>query len=89
MGAPDLTPEEIAELLHRAYQADLGDKSTAPTADERIALADYLGCHPDARDAAWDVWSVLMQDTVIDPDDAEYWLDVEFIDPCPQEPDPS
>lgn len=54
-------------------------------ADTRQRLADYLGCHEDVRAAAWDAWADLLDDAPeVDPDAAEYWLDVEFVEPCPQ-----
>ncbi|MFC5849566.1 hypothetical protein [Deinococcus petrolearius] len=37
--------------------------------DTRTALADYLGCDEDVRAE----------------EAAEYWLDVEFIQPCPRD----
>ena len=43
MRPQDLTPNELGELLHRAYLQDLGE----------------------------------------DVDEVEYWLDVEFVEPCP------
>ena len=59
---------------------DLSDD--APATAERAALADYLGCNEEARGAAWAAWSAELNST--DWDEAEYWLDVEFVEPCPE-----
>lgn len=84
MRPQDLTPAELAELLHRAYPQDLGEDVDEVDMDTRQRLADYLGCHEETRAAAWDAWSDLLDDAPeIDPDAAEYWLDVEFVEPCP------
>ena len=84
MRPEDLTPPEITELLHRAYLQDLGEDVDEAGSDTRQALADYLGCHEEARAAAWDAWGDLLDDhPEIDSDAAEYWLDVEFVEPCP------
>ncbi|WP_415790544.1 hypothetical protein [Deinococcus saxicola] len=56
MRLPDLTPTELADLLARAYSADHGEPGDAPSAAERTALADYLGCHEEMRAAAFAVW---------------------------------
>ncbi|CAM3837053.1 hypothetical protein [Deinococcus frigens] len=77
-----LTPAEIADQLARLYRAAHGPSDDAPTAAERAALADYLGCHEEARAAAWAAWSVELNPA--DWDKAEYWLDVEFVEPCPE-----
>ncbi|MFC4424884.1 hypothetical protein [Deinococcus navajonensis] len=82
MRPADLTGPELAELLHRAYLSDLGDKAEALRADERAELADYLGCHPEAREAAWEAWTKAFDEASIDAEAAEYWLDVEFTEPC-------
>lgn len=82
MRTADLTPAEIADQLVRMYQADHGHADDVPSAEERTALADYLGCHEEARAAAWAVWSVELNPA--DWDAAEYWLDVEFVEPCPE-----
>ena len=85
MSLQDLSPAELAELLHRAYLQDLGDDVNEVSADTRQDLADYLGCHEEAKAAAWDAWSDLLDDhPEIDVDAAEYWLDVEFVEPCPE-----
>ncbi|MBB5362037.1 hypothetical protein [Deinococcus humi] len=82
MRPADLTPDEIADQLARMYDADQGDSDDLSSAQERTALADYLGCHEDTRAAAWAAWSVELNPA--DWDTAQYWLDVEFIEPCPE-----
>lgn len=80
---PDtLTPIEIADLLDAAYRADRGEDVDAPSQIERTALADYLGCHEDAREAAWAAWQEQLSDAGEDLSTAEYWLDVDFVQPC-------
>lgn len=81
MRPADLTPVEIADLLAEAYAQDQGYSLDGPTQAERTALADYLGCHEAVRAKAWE----LMRADVLDEDAAAYWLDVEFIQPCPQD----
>ncbi|UBV45210.1 hypothetical protein LAJ19_20610 (plasmid) [Deinococcus taeanensis] len=82
----DLTPAELADLLDSAYRADRGDGDVdAPGLDVRVALADLLGCHADLRDATWDAWRDELMQAEERVDDAEYWLDVEFIQPCPED----
>ena len=72
MRPQDLTSAELAELLHRAYLQDLGEDVDEVSVDTRQALADYLGCHEEARAAAWDAWSDLLDDhPEIDVDAAE------------------
>ncbi|OLV16877.1 hypothetical protein [Deinococcus marmoris] len=80
---PDLTPAELAGLLTRAYAADYGEPGDAPSAAECTALADYLGCHEEMRAAAFAVWCQELNG--VTEDEAEYWLDVEFIEPCHEE----
>ncbi|WP_420594329.1 hypothetical protein [Deinococcus sp.] len=77
----DLTPTEIGDLLARIYAADHGEPDDAPTPAERTALADYLGCHEDARAAAYEAWCAEL--VGVTADEAAYWLDVEFVEPCP------
>ena len=48
MRPQNLTPTELAELLHRAYLQDLGEDVDEVDMDTRQRLADYLGCHGDA-----------------------------------------
>ncbi|CAM3440374.1 TerB family tellurite resistance protein [Deinococcus saxicola] len=83
MRLPDLTLIELADLLARAYTADHGEGDDAPSAAERTALADDLGCHEDVRAAAFAVWCTELDD--VTDDEAAYWLDVEFIEPCHEE----
>lgn len=82
MRPADLTPAEIADQLACMYAADQGDLDDLPSAEERSALADYLGCHEEARAAAWAAWC--MELNPAQWDEAEYWLDVEFVEPCPE-----
>ncbi|WP_226342347.1 hypothetical protein [Deinococcus sp. AJ005] len=49
MRPSDLTPTELADLLAHVYAADHGKGDDASNAAERTVLADYLGCHEDAR----------------------------------------
>lgn len=85
MRPADLTSTELADVLHRAYLADLGEDVDGPSLGERATLADYLGCHPAQRNAAWEAWQEDLEGAGIDPDAAEYWLDVEFTEPCPED----
>ncbi|MFK7601913.1 hypothetical protein ACI3L1_06840 [Deinococcus sp. SM5_A1] len=59
------------------------DGANLPRDEECIALADYLGCHEEARAAAWAAWTAELNP--LDWDGAEYWLDVEFVEPCLEE----
>ncbi|SMB85704.1 hypothetical protein SAMN00790413_03511 [Deinococcus hopiensis KR-140] len=52
----DLTPVEIADQLHTAYQEDRRLAPAGPDEEERLALADDLGCHEEARAEAWEAW---------------------------------
>ena len=83
MRLPELTPTELADLLARAYAADHDEAGDALGAAERMALADYLGCHEDVRAAAFAVWCQELDG--VTEDEAAYWLDVEFVEPCPEE----
>ena len=84
MRPQDLTPNELAELLHRAYLQELGEDVDEVDTETRQALSDFLGCHEEIRAAAWAAWSDLLDDhPEIDVDAAEYWLDVELVEPCP------
>lgn len=82
MRPADFTSAEIADQLARMYRADQGKNDDRPSVDERSALADDLGCHEEARAAAWAAWCAELgsEDQAV----AEYWLDVEFIEPCPE-----
>lgn len=82
----DLTPIEIADLLDAMYRQDLGERGDGPDLATRSELADYLGCHEDARAAALEAWrELLAPDPSVDLEHVEYWLDVEFIEPCPRD----
>lgn len=87
MRLSDLTPAEIADQLARMYAADHGRLDDAPTHEERTALADYLCCHEEVRVENWAAWAVDLNPA--DWDAAEYWLDVEFVEPCPEARPPS
>ena len=67
--------------LYAAYQEDRRLAGDGPDEDERLALADYLGCHEEARAEAWAVWRTVLELEGHDLGDAEYWLDVEFVEP--------
>lgn len=82
MHPADLTPVEIADLLARMYGADHGGQDDAPGQQQRTELADYLGCHEEARTSAWEAWCLELD--LEDQDAAEYWLDVKFTQPCPE-----
>ena len=82
MRLTELTPTELADLLARAYGADHDEPGDAPSAAERTALADFLGCHEEVRAAAFAVWCQELDG--LTEDEAAYWLDVEFIEPCPE-----
>ncbi|WP_019586589.1 hypothetical protein [Deinococcus apachensis] len=85
MRPTELTPGEIADFLDTAFQHERGGDRIGLTLEQRMVLADYLGCHEEVRAAAWDVWQTRLEASGTDLGDAEYWLDVEFIEPCPQE----
>lgn len=80
-----LTPVELADLLDAAYRQDRGLDGFGLDLAERVELADFLGCHPDIHSAAWEAWQEIMSEGGdIDESDAQHWLDVEFVEPCPQ-----
>ncbi|UBV45017.1 hypothetical protein LAJ19_17980 (plasmid) [Deinococcus taeanensis] len=85
MTEPALTPVEIADLLDAAYRADHGSARNAPIPETRAYLADLLGCHDDLRAAVWALWREQLVSSGDDLGAAEDWLDVEFIEPCPEE----
>lgn len=64
------------------YEADHGNPDDAPSPKQRTELADDLGCHEEARASAWEAWRLELNPA--DRGAAEDWLDVEFIEPCPQ-----
>ncbi|OLV16869.1 hypothetical protein BOO71_0010474 [Deinococcus marmoris] len=39
------------------YTADHGGQDDAPSQQQRTELADYLGCHEEARASAWEAWA--------------------------------
>lgn len=79
MHPASLTAPEIADLLAQAYAEDQGYGHDGPSAEERTALADRLGCDETLRAEVWE----LLREQVADEDAAAYWLDVEFVEPCP------
>ncbi|MFD1733245.1 hypothetical protein ACFSC4_22070 [Deinococcus malanensis] len=79
-----MSASEIVEVLHHAYEADIGLTIDAPAVQERAALADFLACHPDVKAAVWTLWRQALQGKGIAPDDAEYWLNQEFTGLYPQ-----
>lgn len=82
MHPSEMSPAEIVEVLHHAYEADIGLTIDAPAAQDRAVLADFLGCHPEIKETVWTLWRQALQGKGIAPDDAEYWLDREFTEPC-------
>lgn len=85
MQPSERSPVEIADLLNRAFLHDRGDSEENITGEERVALADFLGCHEDVRQEVLAAWQELLSEQPeIDVDEAEYWLDVEFVEPCPE-----
>lgn len=85
MDVRELTAVEIADLLDAAYRADQGDELDAPDLEARSALADRLGCDEDLRADVWAAWRDELIADGRDLDDAEYWLDAEFVHPCPED----
>lgn len=84
MHPAELSHDQIADLLDAAFRQDQGAADEGPDPAARRALADYLGCHEEARDEAWERWRRrLAEDPGVNLGDAEYWLDVEFVEPCP------
>ncbi|MBB5365960.1 hypothetical protein [Deinococcus humi] len=78
----DLTPIGIADQLARMYEADHGQSDDMASAEERTVLADYLGCHEEVRAEVWAAWAAGL--SPLDWYAAQYWLDVEFVEPCPE-----
>ena len=72
MRLSELTPTELADLLARAYAADHDEAGDALGAAERIALADYLGCHEDVRAVAFTAWCTDLDDVT----EAASWLEL-------------
>ncbi|RJF75568.1 hypothetical protein D3875_00530 [Deinococcus cavernae] len=85
MNPAELSSPEIADLINTAFLHVRGDSDTNISDEERTALADYLGCNEDVRQEVLAAWQeVLSEEPEINVDEAEYWLDVEFIEPCPE-----
>lgn len=53
--------------------------------DLHRALANYLGCHPEAHAAAWALWATELELTGHDPSEAGDWLDFDFYEAVPVE----
>lgn len=85
MDVRDLTAVEIADLLDAAWRADQGEDAGGPDVEVRSALADRLGCNEDLRAEAWAAWRDELIAEGRSVDEAEYWLDVEFVQPCPED----
>lgn len=64
------TPSELAFALAAAYQGTEGAQLQQ--------LADYLGCHPEVRQTAWDAWRTELELTGQDVHHAGAWLDFDF-----------
>ncbi|WP_019586678.1 hypothetical protein [Deinococcus apachensis] len=79
MRPADLTPAELVDLLDDAYQEDRGGPSSGLAPAERNVLADYLGCHGEARAEALHLWQERLAWQGGDGEDAAYWLDGEFV----------
>ncbi|MFB9990482.1 hypothetical protein ACFFLM_00550 [Deinococcus oregonensis] len=81
----DLTPVELADLLDAAYRQDRGLGGEGLGLPERVELADFLGCHPDVQAKAWLAWQELIAEGGdMEEGEPQYWLDVEFVEPCPE-----
>jgi hypothetical protein len=81
----DLSPIELADLLDDAYREDRKLGTNGPDPAVRLELADFLGCHPEVQAEVWAAWrDVLLLEGEIEENEAEFWLDVEFVEPCPQ-----
>ncbi|UQN10125.1 hypothetical protein [Deinococcus sp. QL22] len=82
----DLTPAELADLLDDAYREDRGLGTAGLEAKVRLELADHLGCHPELQAQVWEVWQeMLILEGDVEEGDALFWLDVEFVEPCPEQ----
>jgi len=60
--------------------AQLNTQTCHNPPEEHRALADFLGCHEEERHEVWEIW----RQALVGEGDALYWLDVEFIAPCPE-----
>ena len=77
-----LSLPEIALHLGDLYErASLG----LPPSDLHRALADYLGCHPEAHAAAWALWMTELELSGRDLSEAGGWLDFDFYEAVPVE----
>ncbi|SMB85426.1 hypothetical protein SAMN00790413_03399 [Deinococcus hopiensis KR-140] len=56
MHPANLTAVEIADQVHAAYQEDRRLAPAGPDEEERLALADDLGCYEEAGAEAWEAW---------------------------------
>lgn len=79
MRPADLAPAELVDLLDDAYQESRGGPPSGLAPAEKAALADYLGCYPEQRSAVLHLWQERLAWAGGDPEDAEYWLDAEFV----------
>ncbi|MBX8466459.1 hypothetical protein BXU09_17715 [Deinococcus sp. LM3] len=76
---------ELADLLDATWSVDQGGAVSGPDQESRTHLADRPGCDEDLRAEAWVAWR---DDLIADGrsvDDAMYWLDVAFVQPCPED----
>ncbi len=53
--------------------------------ETRADLADRIGCDEDLRAEAWAAWRDELIADGRSLEEAEYWLDVEFVQPCPED----
>ncbi len=81
MDVHTLSPVEIADLLDAAWLDDLGGGKDGPDPETRAALADRLGCDAALRAEVWARWADHLIADGCPVDEAEYWLDVEFVQP--------
>lgn len=52
--------------LHAAYQEDRCRAPAGPDEEERLRLADDLGCHEGARAEAWEAWRAVLELEALD-----------------------
>ncbi len=79
MRPADLAVPEIVDLLDDAYREDRGGPSAGLARAERVELADYLGCHKEIRAEVLHLWQERLSWQGGDTEDAEFWLDMEFM----------
>lgn len=77
-----LTASETAFLLAELYWR--AGQGWAPDTRHQV-LADFLGCHPEARDAAWDLWRTELELMGQDLGEPSGWLDFDFYEAVPME----